>query len=607
MLTDEQQRENERAREEALRQMASIGGLGPQVASALTPATDPGAAFDDEGVGPITIEPSSEPDPQAIDTDALTDPETGTASPIHPMQGEDDYGPAAPAITELARDDAEPLGSVARTGPQQGQMFAPSGVRESPEERLARLSVGGDFGPQIPPEQPVSPASAIPSTVETPDPATTTAKPDGGDSSRSGLDFGLPTEEDLAHARGRSAMHRVGDAFRNAASLMIGGGGVAPRASEADAMALERRRGLQAALQRKGVMRGQEAQQEATSARQAVQDRLAERRVAAAEAMVPSRVAATEATTERTRAQTEHTRLTSDEIRGEALFRSSTREQREDPASTASDGMRRAVRARLAEMGLAGEAAAAEIGDVDALNANQLHDILPTLMQGVGIRTSRAGGGGGAAPVAPGHSLAEQYVEHGLAESVEQAQAEIDALGGAESARATQRLASRMDEETPPPPTGSVQANIAAAQGAADEIQGLIARSGRDIPGIGRLDAMVPTVALSEEGRRMRALVLNLSDNYLRMVSGAAIPEHEIESFAERLGSSDEPIFREQVARIQREIARRQTGSAATPATASHRRPRTQAPEPEAPAEAPAAEDFSSMTDEELRAIAEGG
>jgi hypothetical protein len=238
--------------------------------------------------------------------------------------------------------------------------------------------------------------------------------------------------------------------------------------------------------------------------------------------------------------------------------------------------------------------------DLEAQSAERLEPVLRAMSQGVGVRRGRGGSSVAAALPAEGQSLAERYVAHGISPDLESAQADIAALGGPDDARAQQRLATQMDAETPPPPSGSIQANIAAAQGAADEIQQLIDRSGRDIPGIGRLDAMVPTIALSEEGRRMRALVLNLSDNYLRMVSGAAIPEHEIESFADRLGASDEPIFREQVARIQREIARRQTGSAASPATADHRRPRSQAA-PSAPIE-----DFSQMSDEELRALAEG-
>jgi hypothetical protein len=530
--------------------MASMGDIGSSTAAAVAPALPPDG-FDESGIGPITMGPAAEPAQSEIQPQAPVEaPNRDHLGNIDPSSGSV-FGPDFPETEEPPPSVAAPTSPAPTRDPAVRERVG--GARaladpRPPDASIVRERLGGK-----PPVDAEREAAAGPLPT---------------------LDAGLPSEADIAGAR-----EGAGDSFlRHLQNGLRGAIGMSPREAPttADDLARERRAGIRAGMERKGVLRGQEATASAAAARQASQDELAqsrlgleERRTAAAEAQIPSRIAATEASTARTQAQTESAQLATQ-------FSRATREERQSAESQLSRGYQQAIDATLRGMGATGARFREGLtSQLDQQSAEQLEPLMRRL-QSAGMRTGAAGGA--ASPVTEGGSLAEQYVAHGISEDIAQAQAEIAALGGADSARAQQRLATRMDEATPPPPTGSVQANVAAAQGAADEIQSVIARSGRDIPGIGRLDALVPTVALSEEGRRMRALVLNLSDNYLRMVSGAAIPAHEIESFAERLGASDEPIFREQVARIQREIARRQTGSAASPATTAHRRPRTQAP-----------------------------
>ena len=415
------------------------------------------------------------------------------------------------------------------------------------------------------------------------------------------LDQGLPSEEAIASARAADPWehlrHNIG------AALSAWGGHPLPAfASRADALEAERRTGMRSALAGKAADRTAERTAQQSADRQTASDSLARERLdlqardtatreRTADALTPARVA-------QMQASTEHTQATTGDLEAERAFSDATREQRDDPRSTASDGMRRAVRARLDLMGPAQRARViGDVGPLDGLNANQLHDILPTLMAGVGIRGAGTGSST-ATPTTPEdatRALAERWVAHGISPDVESAIADITAAGGPGSVGVRGVLGTRLSEETPPPPTGTTQASIAAAQLSSDDLAEAIDRYDTDIPGVGRIDGQIPTAALSEDGRRVRAMILNLSDNYLRMTSGAAIPEHEVEAFAARLGSTDEPIFREQVSRIRREIAARQTGSAATPSTADHRRPRTQAPTTE-----PTPEELDSMTPEEL-------
>lgn len=650
MTTEEQQQIDEEARRAALRSMATIEpardealfgredlSAAPSLADAHPAAAQLPARDYDPAAAPSPAAPPVSAELPTRDHLGNEDPSSGSVfGPDDPSESQSGpLPPAAPtppaiqpmapsAPPTLARDDAEPMGSVARYGQRAGQMTAPSGASEDWQGRFQRLGVGGDFSPAVPPAPadasatvrarlapapaapPADRASALASPVRDGKPPVDAAR-EAAAGPLPRLDDGLPSEADIAGAR-----EGIGDSIlRHLQNGLRGAIGQAPREAptRADELAAERRSGIRAGLERKGLLRGQEATAASTAARQAEADRRADQGLAIRQQQADASTALSQQRGGLIDAQTEHTQLTTEDLRGETMFRAATREQREDPTSAASVGMRRAVEARLALMGPSGDQEREILGSLDQYNANQLHDVLPSLMQGVGLRVRGAGTPGAARSTAPGSSLAEQYVAHGISPDLASAQALITSLGGPEDTHAISRLDRRLDEETPPPPTGSVQANVAAAQTSADELHRAIGSSGGDIPGIGRLDGMLPTVALGEDGRRIRALVLNLSDNYLRMVSGAAIPAHEIESFAQRLGANDEPIFREQVERIRREIAARQTGSSASPATADHRRPATQArPEAAPTAGSASPDDFSSMTDEELQAIAaEGG
>jgi len=606
MTPEEQAAEDERAREAALRSLATIEPAAAEARGARF-VESPGFRIE-AGGGMSELDAPESADAAAAaevvpDTDALSeagayrepndDPPPATseaadygAAGMRQMQhaidggGADDLG-APREIQPLRRDDAEPLGSVARSGPNEGRMFAPSGAIETPEQRFARLGVGGDFS-QAPPSDASgivrarlapSPAPAAPPPPPAAQPQAAVTKPAGGgvtgNEPSPALDAGLPTEADISGRRATEPIGRLVHGLASGLAMVAGHGPLSSYESRADQMEQERRQGIREALQRKGVMRGQEQQQAATSARQAVQDQLAERRVAALEESTPARVEQMRAQTEATRASAEHTRMTTEELRGEVQFNAATREQREDPASPTSDGMRRAVEARLALMGPAGDDEREVLGDLGQYNANQLHDILPSLMQGVGLRVR--GAGTPQAQRTSGSSLAEQYVEHNVpgAVDVAHAQALIDSLGGDDSPRAQAILVSRANEESAATPSGAAQANVAAAETSLASLQSALSRYGDDIPGIGLVEGSVPSLLLGQEGREVRAMVRDLSDNYLRMVSGAAVPEHEIDNLAARLGTYDERQFRTAIGRMQSELRARRTGTSRPRAAAA--------------------------------------
>lgn len=408
MDEEEQQRRDDEARAAALDAMARADEtIADEMPEALSPVTGTPARRTVTLDEPMRVEASPDVaradasgriEASELNTDDYTDPETGTASPIHPMEGEDYSGPLA--------------GSGPRIEAQGAGERAPTPVTSD-----------------------VSPPAGLASVLDVAGKPERDASRDVGDLPR--LDDGLPTEDEIGRAHTLDDWRRPLFAL-GAALSAYGGHAPQPFERRADALEQQRRQGLRQALASKGAERRQERDAEQSARRQALQDSLAERRVAAAEAMVPGRVA-------QMQAQTERTQMSTEQLRAEVAYNAATREQREDPGSSVSDGMRRAVAARLAEMGPAGQRASQEIGDLDGLNANQLHDILPTLMQGVGIRTSSAGGGGSGLGSSRSSDRIAEAVRLGMFEDEATARRHLAAVG---SENFDRELVSRLNETT---------------------------------------------------------------------------------------------------------------------------------------------------------------
>lgn len=399
------------------------------------PASD---GFDENGMGPITIEPSNEPDPLA---EAPTRDHLGEPDP----SSEDDYG------STLARDDAEPLGSIGHDyGANPGQMVAPSGAAEDFGGRIDRLEVGGDFAPVLP-AGPAEPARALASpfddeaddlalagTTQPGDepeavhnPAEEAAEMDAHDEALMGakpprdeareaaagplrtLDEGLPSEHDIAAARddvGESILHRIANALRGATGQPL-----RDYNARGDALQQQRSTGMERRQAAKGAQRSAEATALRAEARQAQADELAQQRlalqergVAATEAMIPARQASMQASTERTQALTEDTRA-------DTAFEAATRGELDSSESGAANAERAAIAARLAQMNAATradtEAAITAEGDIATMDANELHRIREALTAGVSLRGGGRGGTGGGGSLA---ALRERAIAHGV-------------------------------------------------------------------------------------------------------------------------------------------------------------------------------------------------
>lgn len=398
------------------------------------PASD---GFDENGMGPITIEPSNEPDPlaEAPTRDHLGEPDPSSGSVFGPDDpSEDDYG------STLARDDAEPLGSIGHDyGANPGQMVAPSGADETPGERFSRLEVGGDFAPVLPagPAEPgralaapmgdepeavdnaaeeadeaasgdpeamalagTAPAGDEPEAVhnaseeaaEDPETHALMDKPPRDEAREAAagplrtLDEGLPSERDIADARddvGESILHRIANALRGATGQPL-----RDYNARGDALQQQRSTGMERRQAAKGAQRSAEATALRAEARRATTDAQAERGLAirqqqadAATRASETRGGLVEAQTERTRAQTASEQL-------ETAFSRATREERQSAESGLSRGYQEAVRLR------------AELTNIDppenleGQTAEQLEPVLRAMSQGVGVRRGRGGTGG---------------------------------------------------------------------------------------------------------------------------------------------------------------------------------------------------------------------
>lgn len=429
-----QEEEDRRARAEALARMAAIDSLGAQTHDALSPVTgnEPLAA----PPGPRRIE--LPPDPTLDRIVAGSDSDPIPESPI-PDTGTEDV--IAPATALGTRDE------------RHGMPVRPQGGLESEQERWERLGAGGGF--RVPPagvsdDAPDAIASGAPVTpVATPsDPTSGKPERDAARDAAAGplprLDAGLPTDEEIGRAHTSDDWRRP---FFALGQGLLAAAGHTPQAfvSSATPLETERRAGIRAALERKGVLRGQERTAEAAQQRQDQQDELAqqrlaleERRTAATEAQIPSRVAATEALASQRTASAEDTRA-------DVLYRTATREQRQDPDSAASVGERAALEARLGLMGARGEAERARIPDPATLNADQLHEIRSALTSGVGIRGMGGSGTGTSAGAPRADTRIAEAVRLGMFDDETTARQHMEAVG---SENFDRELVSRQNEVT---------------------------------------------------------------------------------------------------------------------------------------------------------------
>lgn len=468
---EEQRRIDEEARraaEEAESQ--ALDGLAGRTSEALAPVTGEPAASRrvlelpaDPELDRVTAQPDA-PDAfphdydstgtqsQAVDYGAagqrqMDDFIAGQHPSTDPADYEGDYADAvaAHAPEPLARDDAEPLGDVSRTGPHEGQMWAPSGTPESVEQRFARLGVGGDFsGSEIAPaahgwaldSDPVLPGSLRdePEAVDNPveeaaegDALSSLAGKPPRDEARDAaagplprLDDGLPTEAEIADARDNP----VEGFFHSLQNGLLGAIGRPRRDFNARADALEQQR--QTGLERRQGAKNSQRQAEATAARQSQLDARAQqqleqgdRRLDIAQQQAQTQADATRALVEQRTAQTEHL-TTADEIAR------ASRAEREDPTSPISMGAQQAVRTSLAALpeGLRTRLEASFADDLDTMSAAQLESTVRRL-QTIGVRGTGGGSGGGGTTSA----LAQQLVDRGVAQSLEEAQQIISALG----------------------------------------------------------------------------------------------------------------------------------------------------------------------------------
>lgn len=377
MTAEEQAAEDERAREAALASMASMGDVEGETASALAPVT---------GGTPRRVDLGEQPELDHITAAPAPEENTDLTSGVAGVDGIHDYDFEAPTY-----------------GPD-GEAVAPAPVAPAA------------------PTQPASEA-ALPTAKPDTEPAREAPGP------RPSLDDGLPSEEQIGSARSGDVLRRILHALGN--GLMVAGGRSATEfQSDAEPLEQERRAGLRAALERKGQARAQEGQAAATSARQAIQDRLAQRQaeqrdraleIQQQQADTSARSADTLAS--QREASTAHVSLQDEMTRA-------TREERQDPQSGVSRGMRDAIRTRL---GLLPDAEVARIGEdfpdlarIDEMTAEELEPVLRAMTTGVGIRTrgaaSGSGGGGREALVA-------EMVRRGILSSEEEARQHVEAVG----------------------------------------------------------------------------------------------------------------------------------------------------------------------------------
>lgn len=142
--------------------------------------------------------------------------------------------------------------------------------------------------------------------------------------------------------------------------------------------------------------------------------------------------------------------------------------------------------------------------------------------------------------------------------------------------------------------------SIAAAQDAVRALREALPPQGEDIPGIGVIDSIRGGGLMqSPEGRRIRTLAANAVRRYLRLESGAAISDQEMQQEMELRGlgpGATEQQFRDGLAQLERDLAvraqRRERGSGSQQSAA---RPQS-AQQPQRPASRAASDEVEVIT-----------
>lgn len=367
MTAEEQRQIDAEARRAALRSMESMGDIGSRTGAAVAPALPP-SGFDENGIGPIDMQPAAEPaTPAPVEV-----PNRDHLGNIDPSSGSV-FGPDFPETEEAAPDPAptvqrDPAVRDRVMGSSASQPIPGASALADPRPSIVRDRLG-----------PKPPVDAAREAAAGPLPT---------------LDAGLPSEADIAGAR-----EGAGDSFlRHLQNGLRGAIGMPTREAPttADDLASERRAGIRAGMERKGVLRSAESTAAATADRQSRQDALAERgldirqqQADAATRAADQRGGLVEAQTAHVQAQTESEQLTTQ-------FSRATREERQSAESQLSRGYQQAINATLRGMGAMGDRFRGELtSPIEEQSAEQLEPLLRRV-QSLGLRAGAGGGGSGA-------------------------------------------------------------------------------------------------------------------------------------------------------------------------------------------------------------------
>jgi hypothetical protein len=382
------------------------------------------------------------------------------------------------------------------------------------------------------------------------------------------LDAGLPSEEEIQHERDmdpfRRILHAIGAGLSGA-----GRGTVHPYEDRARDSRRERAQGLAQRLGLKAQDRTRQESSDQEAAQHAAQLALTRR---GQEEANEDRDASRDITERSLGARVEHDRSVAGRAEASARREAELQRARSLPASPQSRSAQRILRAAVSQLPQSyqdtfnDQLPEGGIEGLNAIEAEGMLDQIPSIS--FRARPNGVGTGAGSARASGARDVLRDHLIETDHLDPEQAQREVDALDNDHvqariSAYQQGREGAATRESTP----NLQQAAVAATGTSLGTLRSLVSQYGEheDIPGIGIVDSRTPAALLSSEGQDIQRNILNLSDNYLRMTSGAAVPESEIRNFARRLGTWDERNFRRALEEIARETEARRTGQVQAP------------------------------------------